>query len=256
MLLTQTMAWMQDFAGAPPVLQGGATPGRAFKTATGVGTAQNNAQLPLQQMVRLCETDVWEPMLEGFWLLDQRFATEDVLLESGGLSLAKPGYLEPGSLYGEYKFRWLASTQASNQQVMAQAIQGLVQLLANPGVMQVLQQERQPKKVELSPLIDRLIRSYGLRDTERVLVDGVSVPSDTVTPDPSAPQPGAPTGALNPLQGAQGQDASGEFGAMRMGANDIAAHLGQLGAPGGVLSLPNGTPATPEMDFGLPFEGQ
>lgn len=250
MLLTQTMGWMQDFAGAPPVLQGGSTPGRAFKTATGVGTANQNAQLPIQQMVRLCETDVWEPMLQGFWLLDQRFATEEVLLEGGGTTLADPRYFNPGEVHGDFKFRWLASTQAANQQIVAQQIQGLIQLLSNPAVIQSLGTAPSPKRVNLAPLIERAMRSFGLRDVERILVDGTP-PSDVVPQVEGGAAPAQPNpGALN---GAQGQDSTGAFGATRMDANQLAASFGELGGADGALVLPDGGEPRPE-EFGLPPE--
>lgn len=254
MLLTQTMGWMQDFAGAPPVLQGGSTPGRAFKTATGIGTAQQNATLPLQQMVRLCEVDVWERVLCGFWYLDQRFATEEVLLEGGGTTLTDPRYFKPGEVYGDFKFRWLASTQASNQQVVAQQVQGLIQLLSNQAVVQSLASAPTPKRVNLAPLIERAIRSFGLRDVERILVDGTP-PTDIVPgledgqQQPQQPQqpPGMQPGAMN---GAQGQDPTGQFGAQRLDANALASSFGELGRQGGMLNLPNGQEASPD-DSGL-----
>lgn len=260
MLLTQTMSWMQDFAGAPPVLQGGATPGRAFKTATGIGTAQQNATLPLQQMVRLTETDVWEPTLQMFWRLDQRYATDEVLLEAGGTTLSDPRYFKPGDIYGDFKFRWLASTQAANQQVVAQQIQSIIQLLANPGIAQSLAQGPTPKRVDLAPLIDRYIRAMGLRDTERVLVDGASLPSDVVAgvDGPAQGQQQPQTPGLESLNGAQGQDPSGQFGAQRMDANQMAASFGQLGAGAGQqgqLVGPDGQEPQPS-DFGLPHDFQ
>lgn len=257
MLMTQTMSWMQDFGGAPPVLSGGSTPGRAFKTATGIGTAQQNATTPLQQMVRLCEVDVWEPMLQGFWLLDQRFATEEVLIEQGGMTLGDPKYMDPMSKYGEYKFRWLASTQASNQQVMAQQVQQLIQMLSSPAIIQVLQQEPAPKRLVISPLIERIIRTFGLRDVERILVDG-KIPTDAV-PGVDAPEQGQQQQPMMPglesLAGAQGQDPGGQFGAMRMGANELAGAFGQMLPQngGGQMMLPDGSPVEGMEDLPPPF---
>lgn len=248
-LLNQTMSWMQDFFGSPPVLQGGSTPGRAFKTAMGVGTADKNAKTPLTQMVRLQETDVWQPMLEMFWLLDQRFADQKVLIEQGGISLVQnQRWLDPMSIYGEYKFGWLASTQAESMQMLASQLQSFIQLVIAPGVMQTLQGEG--LKVQLGPLIERIYRALGLRDIERVLIksDGSQgIPSDAVKqqepvtvppPPPQPPQPGQMGGPQNALNGNQGQEQDPRFQAMRQTANMLAAHQGGNnngggGGPGG-----------------------
>lgn len=252
MLLTQTISFMQDFFGSPPVLQGGAAPGRAFKTAAGVTTADKNAKTPLQQMVRLAETDVWEVVLQNFWLLDQRYATDQVLIEQGGLNLsgqrpAAQQYLNPMSMYGEYKFRWLASTQAANQQVMAQMLQNFITIIIAPAVQQLLGMEG--FRVQIGPLIERIYRALGLRDVERVLLKVAEPqpglpppPSDSVEGGKSAQQTQPQLQGFGSLAGNAGQDPAGNFGELRMAANQLASAFGGEGGMPGVGPTPGMMP--------------
>lgn len=266
-LLQQTLSWLQDFIGSPPVLQGGAAPGRAFRTATGVGTAQKNAELPLTQVVRLQETDVWQPMLRRFWGLDRVFAKDTVLLGLGGQgAMSAKGSVDPTQLYGDYRFRWSASTQLSNVQVRGQQIMQALDVLSRPPVVALLGQLG--AKVNLVPLIKRLLRDvFGFRETNQIVIQGPPPPPQPPQPQGGPPQqpprgaqrggppqggppPGPPPGPLpgpppppqqppafqmqglpdfgNPLNGAQGQDASGDFGAVRLQANALAGMFGDM----------------------------
>lgn len=234
LLMTQTMSWLQEMLGANPVLSGGSTPGRAFRSATGVGVANTNAQLPIQQTVRLQETDVWQPMLKGFWALDKAFAKDEVLIRAGGPNLPPARSVDPKSLYGEYRFRWSASTQMMNVQVRGQQIMQALQVLSNPQTAGMLAQ--MGMRVNLAPLINRLLRDvFGFRDAEQILIQGPSPMLPGMGPpgmQPGQPQPGQqPAGAPgeNPLAGANMEDPSGGFGAVRMEANDLAGAFGQLG---------------------------
>jgi hypothetical protein len=231
-LLTQTMSWLQDFLGAQPVLSGGSAPGRAFRTATGIGTAQKNAELPLQQVVRLQEIDVWQPMLRSFWNLDRSLAKDPVLVSAGGQgALQAARSVDPKQIVGDYRFRWNASTQLANVQVRGQQIMQAIQVLSSPAAINMLGQ--MGIRINLAPLITRLMRDvFGFRDTDRILVQGPpaqpqpgqSQPGALQNAPPRLPQPQAP----NPLNGAQGQDQSGPFGGMRLEANDLAGAFGGL----------------------------
>jgi hypothetical protein len=233
LLMTQTMSWLQEMLGASPVLSGGSTPGRAFRSATGVGVANQNAQLPIQQVVRLQEIDVFQPMLKGFWNLDKAFAKDEVLIRAGGPNLPPARSVDPKSLFGEYRFRWSASTQMMNVQVRGQQIMQALQVLSNPQTAGMLAQ--MGIRINLAPLINRLLRDvFGFRDAEQILVQGPSpMPPDMQPGQPQPGQPGQeqPAGdpGANPLAGANMEDPSGGFGAVRMEANDIAGAFGQLG---------------------------
>lgn len=237
-LMTQTQSWIQELMGAMPVLSGGSAPGRAFRTATGVGTAQSNAQLPLQQIVRSQETDTWQPTMKRFWALDRAFAKDPVLISAGGpFALQAARSINPMQLYGDYRFRWNASTQMQNIQVRGQQIMQALQVLANPMTMQALGQ--MGVRVNLAPLITRLMRDvFGFRDTDKILLQGSPPmpPQPGMPGQPQQPQPGQqPAGqpGENPLAGAQqGLDPGGAFGQVRMEANDIAAQAGQFNQPG------------------------
>lgn len=216
-LSTQTQSWINDFIGAPPVLQGGSAPGRAFKTATGIGTAQRNAVVPLQEVVKLCEVEVWEPMLEMFWSLAQQHSRTPLMLRISG----EQREVNPGNTYGDYMFRWLASSQAQSQQVKGSQITQLLQLLGTPP-MQALAQAN-GFRINPKPLLRRLYQEvFGFRDVDEVLVEGAAP-----APQGAAPQPNV--GAPPSLAGNEQTEPSPEFEDARMQANDIAAAMGMMG---------------------------
>lgn len=230
MLTTQSMAWINDFIGAPPVLQGGSSPGRAFKTATGVGAAMANARLPLQEIVRSCEEDIWEPMLEMTWWLDQQFASKDFLFRQNKNLRRVP----PAMLAGDYAFKWLASSQTDNRGVKGSQILQLIQILSNPTLLQMFQAKG--IKVNPKPLVKRLYTEvFGLRDVDDVLVEealnGGQPVHQPMTPEvqgpPGPPQPGMdqPYNLPEWLAGAEG------FQETRENADLLAALEGQNNTP-------------------------
>lgn len=229
-LATQTQAWIGDFIGAPPVLQGGSSPGRAFRTATGVGTAQRNAVVPLQEVVRLCEKEVWEPMLKFFHSLDQQFARDDYFIEVTGNEVKR---VSPDILAGDWRFQWLASTQAQNQQVKGQQILQLLQMLAP--LTPLLQQAGY--RLNPEPLVRRLYTEvYGFRDVDRV-----------VQPLQPGAAPGAGGGSAPPGKGpvpappATGEP-SGEQALIRQAAEEMSGGFGPLGAAGPAGGSEEGEP--------------
>lgn len=235
-LTTQTMAWLQDFMGAPPVLQGGSAPGRAFRTATGIGTAQANAQLPLQEVVRLCEEDVWQEMLYYFWALDQQFAEDDFLLFFDG----QTERVAPRDLAGDWWFRWMASSQTANQAVKGGQITTALQVLTSPPILMALKSNG--LRFNPAPLIRRLYQEvYGFRDVDQVLiqeaVQGVApAAAPGLPPEVGAPAEQSAAGGVDLLGG------NPELMGNRLDANAIAAELG--GALGGV-----GGPGIPEEEL-------
>ena len=221
-LTGQTMSWMNDYGGAPPVLQGGSSPGRAFRTATGIGTAQQNARVPLQEVVRLCEAEVWEPMLFMFWSLMQQFSRDDYFVKVSG-TLRR---VDRKALKGDWVFAWLASTQTSNQAIKGTQLTQLMQVLSTPQVQQALMQNG--KRFNPEPLIRRLYQEVnGFRDVDNVIVP-IQPPPQQALP-PGAPQP--PGGPLQMAQDPamnlpEGLADNDEFLGMREGADEMAAYMG------------------------------
>lgn len=228
-MLTQTNAWINDFSGAPPVLQGGAAPGRGFKTATGIGTANQNARIPLQEIIRGAEEDVWQPLLGKFYMLDQQFGDEEVLVK---LTNGEFKRLSPQELWGDYCFSWFASTQMQNLQVKAGQMTQFLQVLTAPTMAQMLAANGvKPNPV---PIIRKLyVEVLGFRDVDEVLVkmqpgEGAGPPGGQPgAPSPGGPPPMSPDDSLN---GAQPElENSPEFSDLRVSANELAAQQGLNG---------------------------
>jgi hypothetical protein len=227
-LTSQTMSWLNDFIGAPPVLSGGSAPGRAFRTATGVGAAQSNAMKPLQEIVRLCETDVWEPTLMFFHSLDQQFASDQVLARFG----PNIKRLDPRLLGGDYVYRWMASTQTANQQVKGSQVVQLLGLLAQPGLGQLLQ--ARGIKLNPVPLLKRLYEEvFGFRDFNKVVEENLLGSAGMQAQPARTADVNSSELMENPLAGENEMlDENPEFAATRMGANSIAGLFGALGEGG------------------------
>lgn len=239
-LMAQTANWIQDYIGAPPILSGGAAPGRAFRSATGVGTAQRNAVVPLQEIVRGVEVETFEPMLQQYYFLMQQFGSDAFLAKVGD----KLQRLRPEELLGDYMFKWMASSQAQNLQVRGGQIQQLLTVLAAPPMQQLLQANG--FKVNPKPLIRKLYEEvFGFRDMDDVIIEQsmAAVGMQPMRPlQPMQPQVSSMSGIRSPegefeneLEGnPETEDPNGEFGANRMDANSIAAALGGLGTGGAI----------------------
>jgi len=193
-LTTGTQSWIADFIGAPPVLSGGSSPGRAFRTATGVGAAQTNAKMPLQEIVRLNEAEVWEPMLHMIWSLDQQFASGDIFVPIIGKDMLR---VDVNALSGDWLFRWLASSQTSNQAIKGSQIAEALRILSDPRIIDLFKQ--QGIQVNPEPLVRRMyLEVFGFRDVDEVLVRGTLglPPGGPAVPDVRTgrqPSSGAPT---------------------------------------------------------------
>lgn len=226
-LTAQTQSWIMEGSGAPAVLTGGSSPGRAFKTATGIGRADQNAKVPLQEIVRLTEAEVWEPMLSMFHSLAEQHADVDFLLYmSGGTS---PMRVAPAALAGDWMFRWLASTQTDNKAVKGSQLMEMLTILTNPAMMQALMQNG--VRVNPAPLIKRLYEEvHGFRDVDKVLMQqGLNAMGGQIqggagqVPEFDGSSGVAEPGALEP-----GLEDNGAFQDMRQGADAIAGSFGNL----------------------------
>lgn len=226
-LSTQYSSWIQDYSGSPPVLSGGSAPGRAFRTATGIEAAQRNATIPLNEIVKLCEAEVWEPLLFHFWALDQQFADDEVAIRITGSPMTR---VRPADLAGDWTFRWLASSQAANQQVKGSQITQLLSVLSTPGLAQMFQQNG--LRLNPAPLIKRLYQEvFGFRDVDQVILKAALGPPapEGMTPEVGGGQP--PSEGQSLAGNMDGLGEQGDFAAVRENANGISAALGGLGLP-------------------------
>lgn len=217
---SQTMSWMQDMGGSPPVLSGGSAPGRAFRSATGIGTAQRNAIVPLAQVVRKLEEDVWEPTAHWFWMLEQQFSS---------LPLPK-GETAPRAVPGEWRFKWLASTQMQAAAMRGQSMVQFLTMVSNPAMQELIR--RNGGSVNPIPVLRSWARdTLQLSDVEATLQEGKGNETALAQPVPGGLVPGMPpppTGEEEALPpGAE--DPTGQGGATRMEANLIAALAGAAG---------------------------
>jgi len=226
-LATQAMAWIQDHGGAPPVLQGGSSPGRAFRTATGVGTAQRNASIPIQEIVKRMEDEVWKPTLYFFFMLDQQFAP-DAFFARYARQGEVPMRYGPQDLEGDWRFQWRASDQTDNKAVKGQQLLQLIQLLSSPAIAAVLQANG--LSFNPSPLIRQLYTQvYGMRDIDEVLLKQAVQSVMPGMPGATGGAPGMAPGALNGENPSLVDNA--EFTRMREGANAEAGAMGVANTP-------------------------
>jgi hypothetical protein len=233
-LTSQTQAWINDFIGAPPVLQGGAAPGRAFKTATGVGAAQTNAKLPLQEIVRLCEEDVWSPNLVIFNSLDQQFADEDLMVPSDGRrELLR---IPPDDLAGDWLFDWMASTQTNNQAIKGSQISEALTLMSNPAIQALLKENG--TRLNPVPLLRRLYTEvFGFRDVGDMIINAAMPelgPKGMGPPEIQDPGEEAAPGANEPPDLSEDLTNNASFQQTRAEADEISKLLGRVNVPGGV----------------------
>lgn len=234
----------QDFGGAPPILNGSGA-GKAGKTATQSQILQRNAQQPLQDIVEDIELEVLVPLLKGTWSNCLQYRDPDELAQLIGEDLI----LSPEAVAADYEFRWLASSQATNQQVRAQQAMQLLQIMMTPPVMQTLQM--QGMQFDPVPILKRLYSDgFGFRGFDEIVKP---------MPPPPGMMPGMPPPGLEGAQGAQGaqgmqgapadrmrsateQSPEGgiaaqpgeadDFMGVRQNADMLAGMMGQFNAPG------------------------
>ncbi len=245
--LMQMWAGMcQDLGGAPAILQGAQGSGRAAKTATGAQIAQKNAQTPIQDLVEDIETSVLIPLLDMAYTNAQQYREQEVM----GVVTGRSFKVTPDQLKIKASFRWMASSQAVNNQVRAQQAISLMQAIAP--LVPLLQQ--QGKKVDFTPLIKRVYQDgFGFRGFEQFIqtppppppgMVGAGLPGQPALPGNSPPGTGQPPdgdrarSALEQLYGQfGGQEAqpgeAEEFMNVRQNADDLAA---QAGSGGGMPS--------------------
>lgn len=224
---------IQDFAGAPPALQG-ASGGKNAKTATGMQLLQRNALGPIQDVVEDFETEMLVPLMQDIQGLLEQYAPDQFWVRDG----KSRREVSRALLAKRFGWRWLASSQAINQQQRAQNLLNFVPLIAQLAPM--LQQGGYG--VDLEPLLANIYNDgFGMRGFDKVvfkapmqpgLPPGAQVPG--AIPGQAGPQQDPAASALrnsnNPADQAQGENMvpgeGDEYANVRGEADQIAAALG------------------------------
>ena len=221
----------QDAGGAPP--DRGAM-GKAAKTATGMQIMQKNAMSPLQDVVEDIEIDVMCGILTQGWKNAQQYRDEAVMASVAGESIM----VTPDDLAIDASFRWLASSQAVNNQIRSQQAMSLIQALA-PIVPLMMQQGY---IVDFTALVRRVYTDgFGFRGFNEFIRKAQAAPGAV----PGQPIPPEQMGgvqmeqqdrlrsALEQVQGGgqmEAQPGEGEdFGAVRQQADEMAGMMGGQG---------------------------
>lgn len=174
-----------DFSGATPALQGSSA-GKNAKTATGMQILQRNAMTPLKDQIEDIEGDVMQPLMFMSWVMAQQFRDSQFLVDLTG----EPAIMmTKEQLVGDFNFRWLASSQAANQQMRAQQSMSLLQIV--PGVMPLLQANGMI--ADPTPLLRKIyVDGFGFRDFDSFIKPA---------PQMQMPPPGMPGAGGPPPQG-------------------------------------------------------
>lgn len=208
-MVNTIVAMAQDFGGAPPVMQGiGGS--KAGKTATQSQILQQNSQGPLKNIVEDIELDVMVPLLKYTWSNCLQYRDPQVLAQLIGQDLI----LSEQDVDADYEFRWLASSQAVNQQVRSQQIMQLLQMVMplTPAIQQ------QGMQIDVVPLLRRLYGDgFGLRGFDQFIKPAPPPPPPEMMGGP--PGPGGPPPPGGPGMGPPpppGMPPPGMEGGMRM----------------------------------------
>ena len=235
MITNQLISYVNDLSGVPSVLQGSGAKGGA-KTATGSQILQSNVKGELQDLIEDIEQRVLMPVMEMIHSLGQQYeSAKRWLAITGGEKVQ----FTRDMLEGEFSWKWVASSQAVNQQMRAQATMQFLQAAANPAVLQLLQ--LQGKVLNPDPALRKMWEDgLGLRNYDQVVTAAPMQPPMGGPPGMGGPQgmppgmgPQDPRSAVEQAPGGSEGMAPGEgeaFGEVREGADMMAA---QAGASGG-----------------------
>lgn len=220
MVLSMMQSQLTDNVGAPPIIQG-TNAGKGARTATSSQILQKNANNPIQDMIEDIENEVMMPLLEMAHSLGQQYRTQDVAIPvDGGMER-----ITPDMLAKDCQYRWLASSQAANQQQQTQQLLMLLQSIMP--LIPLLQQ--QGKTVDPTLILRKVWTSMGQRNFDQ-LITQIGMPM----------LPGAPDGAPNNTQSAgigpqdmqtadPNQNQNDEFASVRDQADQMSAMMGQFG---------------------------
>lgn len=228
-MVNQLITFMNDLSGVPAVLQGTGAKGGA-KTATGSQILQSNVKGEMQDLIEDIELRVLMPMMLMIHSLGQQYETaERFFAISGGEKIQ----FTRADLEGEFAWRWVASSQAVNQQMRAQSSIQFAQLAAS--MVPLLQ--AQGKMFNPEPLLRQVWESgLGNRNFDKLIVPAAPPQALAGMMPQQAPAPGSmpqdPRSAVEQAPGGSGEMAPGEgeaFGEVRAGADDMAAMMGAYG---------------------------
>lgn len=223
------MAMAQDFGGSPPDRS---TQSKGAKTATGMQILQRNAAIPLQDTVEDLELDMMVPMLYGSWKNAVQYRDKEVMAVVAG---KQPLRISPEMLAIDADFKWMASSQTSNNQVRSQQAIQMIQMML-PLVPMLMQQGY---VVDFTVLLRKVFNEgFGFRGFDHFIRRAEAAPS-TGMPGPEQ-MPGIAReqgdrmrSALEQVPGNGQVDAvpgeAEEFMAVRGQADDLAAMLGVTG---------------------------
>lgn len=191
LMMGQTMqALLSDLLGAPPVLQGTGARGGA-RTATGSQILQANVKTDMQSDVEETELQVLIPLLEMAYSLGQQYEKDDIWVAITG---GQPMRVRREAFLGNYRFRWMASSQTANQQLRAQ--QTLMFLQALPTMIPLLQ--AQGKTIDPIPVLRRFYADgIGGRDFDAIIKQAPMAPPGAA-PGGMPGAPGAPQAPAEP----------------------------------------------------------
>lgn len=238
MLANQLITYANDMSGVPAVLQGSGAKGGA-KTATGSQILQSNVKGELQDLIEDIELRVLMPLMDMVHSLGQQYeGKERWLAISGGEKIQ----FTRDMLEGQFGWKWVASSQAVNQQQRAQATGQFLQMAANPAVLQLLLQQQ--KILNPEPILRKLWEDgLGLRNFDKVVTQMPMMPGMMPPGGGGGPPPGGavppgqdPRSAVEQAPGGSGEMAPGEgeaFMEVRGGADQMAAEVGAMGGYGG-----------------------
>jgi hypothetical protein len=238
-MLQSIIGMAQDFGGTPQVMQGTGA-GKAAKTATGAQILQRNASMPIQDSVEDIELDVLVPLMRMTHSYAQQFRDKNVMVTVAGQSIEVTREV----LATDAQYRWMASSQSSNNQIRAQQAITLIQAIVP--LLPVLMQ--QGYVVDFVALIRRVFTDgFGFRGFDDFIKRAQAAPG---VPPPGEAQPGqqvAPDqmagvqaeqgdrlrSALEQVYGMEGAgDAqpgeAEDFAQVRQGADQMAAQMGGM----------------------------
>lgn len=191
LLVDMYMGMLFDVAGAPPILQG-TNSGKGARTATSAQILQKNATNPIQDVVEDMENDVLIPAMHMSWSFGNQYRTEPLVDELNGEMMS----ISPEDLMGDVTMKFLASSQAANQQQRAQQAMMLLQTIGP--LVPLLQQNG--KIADPTILLKRIYTDgFGFRNFEEFIKQA---PMQMGPPG----APGAP-GQPPPGMGAPGENA-------------------------------------------------
>jgi hypothetical protein len=158
---------MQAFGLNPAMISMGAGGGK--NTQADVAQQSMVAMASVTDEVLTLEDDIYTPLLQMFFELDQQFRDDELVVKVYGQDgiAAKMEKVPPFAWDDRYEFAWRGSQVIRSQQQNQQMIAGLNILGSLPPVLP------NGKKIDITPIIETVVENlYGPRLGARIIVDG------------------------------------------------------------------------------------